>query len=74
MENINSIGQLQGGGSSFRDMLKDWLNDVDSFQQKADESIKKLASGKITDVHQVMTALEEAKVAFNLMMKIRNKQ
>jgi len=89
MDGINSIGPLQGGGMprkagpafqqqgnggvSFKEMMNGFLNDVNGLQQKADESIKKLASGEITDVHQVMTASEEAKVAFNMMMEIRNK-
>jgi flagellar hook-basal body complex protein FliE len=58
---------------SFKDVMNGFLNDVNGLQQRADESIKKLASGEITDVHQVMTASEEAKVAFNMMMEIRNK-
>jgi flagellar hook-basal body complex protein FliE len=66
--------QQQGtGGVSFKDVMNGFLNDVDGLQAKADESIKKLASGEITDVHQVVTATEEAKVAFNMMMEIRNK-
>jgi flagellar hook-basal body complex protein FliE len=89
MDGINSIGPLQGGGMprkagpafqqqgsggvSFKDMMNGFLNDVNDKQQLVDESVKKLASGEITDVHQVMIASEEAKVAFNLMMEIRNK-
>ena len=42
-------------------------------QVKADESIEKMAAGEITDVHQVMSTVEEANVAFNMMMEIRNK-
>ncbi|MCL2182355.1 MAG: flagellar hook-basal body complex protein FliE [Chitinispirillia bacterium] len=61
------------GGLSFKETLNGFLGDVNQLQKQADESVKKLASGEITDVHQVMTASEEAKVAFNLMMEIRNK-
>ena len=49
------------------------MKDVNSMQLKADESINKMAAGEITDVHQVMNAVEEANVAFNMMMEIRNK-
>jgi len=89
MDGINAVGPLQGGamprkagpafqqqgngGVSFKDVMNGFLNDVNGLQQRADESIKRLASGEITDVHQVMTASEEAKVAFNMMMEIRNK-
>jgi len=64
---------LGAGGVSFKDTLNSFLGDVNQLQKHADESVKKLVSGEITDVHQVMTASEEAKVAFNLMMEIRNK-
>jgi flagellar hook-basal body complex protein FliE len=58
---------------SFKDTLNGFLSDVNSMQVKADESINRMAAGEITDVHQVMTAVEEANTAFNMMMEIRNK-
>jgi flagellar hook-basal body complex protein FliE len=85
---INPIGPLGGpealgkpggapqaakGGASFKETLTSLLKDVDSLQKKADVSIQKMASGEINDVHQVMQSAEEAKLAFNMMMEIRNK-
>jgi flagellar hook-basal body complex protein FliE len=32
-----------------------------------------MVAGEITDVHQVESSVEEATVAFNMMMEIRNK-
>jgi flagellar hook-basal body complex protein FliE len=61
------------GQPSFKDTLSNFLNEVNSMQLKADESIEKMAAGEITDVHQVMNSVQEANVAFNLMMEIRNK-
>lgn len=58
---------------SFKDTLSGMMNDVNKMQSKADESIKKVASGEITDVNQVMNSVEEAKLAFNMMMEIRTK-
>jgi flagellar hook-basal body complex protein FliE len=49
------------------------MSDVNEMQLKADESIKKMVSGEINDVHQVMSSVEEANTAFNMMMEIRNK-
>jgi flagellar hook-basal body complex protein FliE len=63
----------QEGGPSFTETLQGFLKDVNSMQVKADESIEKMAAGEITDVHQVMSTVEEANVAFNMMMEIRNK-
>lgn len=86
MNSINPVGPLKqpsfdktqngakdAGGVSFKDTLSGFLNDVNSMQVKADESIQKMAAGEITDVHQVMSTVEEANVAFNMMMEIRNK-
>jgi flagellar hook-basal body complex protein FliE len=87
IDKINSVGPVQEGdalgkmkgvgiqkdGPSFKDTLNGFLNDVNGLQNKADESIKKMAAGQITDVHQVMESVEEANTAFNMMMEIRNK-
>jgi flagellar hook-basal body complex protein FliE len=61
------------GGANFNDMFNGFLKDVNEMQLKADESIQKMVSGEIKDVHQVMLAVGEAKVAFNLLLEIRNK-
>jgi flagellar hook-basal body complex protein FliE len=42
-------------------------------QNEADASIEKFAAGEVKDVHQVMTAVSEARTSFNLMLEIRNK-
>ncbi len=68
-QNVPSTAQ----GPSFKDTLNGFLKDVNEMQQKADVSIQKMAAGEITDVHQVMSSVEEANVAFNMMMEIRNK-
>ena len=88
MNQINSIGPIGGndgvekrkaieatpsGGASFKDTLKSFMSDVNDIQQKADVSIQKMVSGEINDVHQVMSSVEEANTAFNMMMEIRNK-
>lgn len=88
MDAINAIGPVQEGagaqqvskvqtgattGPSFKDTLNSFLKDVNDLQVKADDSIDKMVAGEITDVHQVMTAVEEANTAFNMMMEIRNK-
>jgi len=87
MNQINPIGpvresgfvdkqkSVQGDnpGVSFKDTLNNYLSDVNDMQKKADKSIEKMISGEITDVHQVMTSVEQANTAFNMMMELRNK-
>jgi flagellar hook-basal body complex protein FliE len=89
MNQINPVGPLQEGGASqqaarigktgqagqpsFKETLSNFLSEVNTMQNKADESIQKMVAGEITDVHQVMNSVQEATVAFNMMMEIRNK-
>ena len=53
--------------------LKSAITDAQSLQDKASELSQRLVTGEVADVHQVMIAGEEASVAFELMMEIRNK-
>ncbi|MBD3316985.1 MAG: flagellar hook-basal body complex protein FliE [Chitinivibrionales bacterium] len=62
-----------GKTPSFKDTLATFLGDVNASQKAASEAKNQLIAGKITDVHQVMNKSEEAKVAFNMLMEIRNK-
>jgi len=61
------------GEKSFAKTLENFVNDVNTLQNRADESIEKLATGEISDVHQVMIAVEEANTAMEFMLEIRNK-
>jgi len=58
---------------SFKDMLAGALAEVRNLQVEADNTIKKLAAGEITDVTEAMVAVEKADLAFQTMMTVRNK-
>lgn len=58
---------------SFKNVLSKFVGDVNQMQKQADTSVNKLASGEITDIHDVMVKVEEANLSFSLMMEIRNK-
>jgi flagellar hook-basal body complex protein FliE len=60
-------------GQSFKDVLQGLVSQVDSLQRDADSSIRGLIAGQETDVHNVAIKMEEASVAFDLMMSVRNK-
>ncbi len=67
-------GKAQGDDASFRDVLGKLVEKVDSLQKDADNSIKDLVTGQgNVSVHNVAVKMEEASVAFDLMMEIRNK-
>jgi len=57
----------------FGDLLKDMVSGVNDLQHEAAAKEEQFLKGEITDVHQVMIASEEASVAFDLLMEIRNK-
>jgi flagellar hook-basal body complex protein FliE len=60
-------------GPSFDDTLKGLVGDVDKMQKTAEETTRRMLTGEVEDVHQVMLAMEEAQTSFQLMMEIRNK-
>lgn len=58
---------------AFKDTLSQFVNSVNDLQGRAVDTETAFLKGDITDVHQVMIAVEEASVAFELLMEIRNK-
>ena len=69
---------MRGGAAdppktSFGELLLQSINQVGRLQHEADASIEKLATGRQTDIHQTMIAVEKAEVSFELLMQIRNK-
>jgi flagellar hook-basal body complex protein FliE len=59
--------------TSFGDMLKSFVGDVNHLQNTSGDAVQKMLAGEIKDVHQVMLAVGEAKVALNLLIEIRKK-
>lgn len=61
------------GDSNFVDMMKDFVGDVNAHQLRAGKTIEAFAAGEVTDVHQVMVAVQEAGLALDLLIEIRNR-
>ena len=61
------------GTASFGQMLAGSLERVSQLQKEADARVTDLATGKQTDIHQTMIAVEKADVSFELLLQIRNK-
>ena len=60
-------------GASFSDLLSGVVKEANMDQTKADEAVKKLVSGENTDVHQVMLAMEQARLSLMMVVDVRNK-
>ena len=60
-------------GQSFGQMLQNAIGDVNQAQLHAGDLSSRFAAGENIDVHQVMIAAQEASVALNLAIQVRNK-
>ncbi|NWF54428.1 MAG: flagellar hook-basal body complex protein FliE [Syntrophaceae bacterium] len=58
--------------SDFKKILGRSIGEVNGLLQEANQSVQEMAAGKI-DIHQAMTALEQANLSFRLMVQVRNK-
>jgi flagellar hook-basal body complex protein FliE len=60
-------------GPDFREALTAAIGDVNELQLDVGAQTNRLIAGEPIDLHEVMISAEEASVAFDLMMEIRNK-
>jgi flagellar hook-basal body complex protein FliE len=63
----------QPRGSSFVSLIDKTLSETERLQDAADGMVKSMATGEITDVHQVMLAMNRADLSFRMMLEVRNK-
>jgi flagellar hook-basal body complex protein FliE len=61
------------GGPSFKDFLVQSIQDVNSMQAAADKAVEKLATGGDVNPAEVLTAVQKADIAFQMMIQVRNK-
>ena len=72
----NPLGRAvrtEESGADFGETLKTALGEVNRLQLDAGEKARALMAGENIDLHEVMISAEEAGIAFDLMMEIRNK-
>lgn len=58
---------------SFADTLKEAVQEVNTLQKVADTKMQELATGKTTDIPDVLMSAEKADIAMRLMVQVRNK-
>jgi flagellar hook-basal body complex protein FliE len=61
------------GGPSFKDMLVDSIQQVNTMQLEADQAVETLFTGGEINPAEVLTAVQKADLAFRLTMQMRNK-
>jgi flagellar hook-basal body complex protein FliE len=60
-------------GTSFRDTVKSLLNDVNDKMVGAEQQSQDYALGKTNDLEGTVKKLEQASLAFQMTMSVRNK-
>ena len=66
------IGKGAGEGT-FGQTLTRMLNEVSATQDRADDYVQRYMRGEPVELHQVMAASEEAGIAMELLVEMRNK-
>jgi len=79
MDEMDGLGKQATGaaseptGATFGKILQDAIGEVNKAQVHAADLSTRFAAGEPMDVHQVMIASQEASVALNLAIQVRNK-
>ena len=68
-------GSMETGpaGPSFGELLSRGLNNVSAAQQQSSDMIASFLRGDPVELHQVMASAEEAGIAIDLLVQLRNK-
>lgn len=66
-------GNQVDGGLGFSEQLKQAFNEVNDTQIEADKITRDFLAGKVEDLHQVTIATQQANLALQLTVQIRNK-
>jgi flagellar hook-basal body complex protein FliE len=73
MPNMPAFDAQAAGGTSFKDMLVDSIQQVNTMQLEADQAVETMFTGGEINPAEVLTAVQKADLAFRLTMQMRNK-
>lgn len=66
-------GMAGGADGGFTDTLREAVDQVNASQKAADEQVEAFVAGEQENVHEVMIAMNQAKMHFQLMTEVRNR-
>lgn len=66
-------GGAQEPNENFANKLTDALGGVEQMQKNQDSLAMKVASGELTDIHDYMIAANEAQIATQMTVAVKNK-
>lgn len=73
LQSLPTFGGAATEGPSFKDMLVDSIQQVNTMQLDADQAVETMFSGGDVNPAEVLTAVQKADLAFRLTMQMRNK-
>ncbi|NLL36948.1 MAG: flagellar hook-basal body complex protein FliE [Fretibacterium sp.] len=66
-------GVSMQGVTSFEELLRSSMKKVNELQLASDDKLRKLATGDVDDISEVVLSASRAEIALKLLMEIRNK-
>jgi flagellar hook-basal body complex protein FliE len=66
-------GDAKQAATTFSDILRKSVEEVNLHQHQADQAIKELVAGRTKNIHETMLAVERADTSLKLAMQVRNK-
>ena len=61
------------GASSFGELLRNSVDQVNQYQHQSDMAINELVAGRSKNIHETMLTIERADTSLKLMTQVRNK-
>lgn len=68
-----SLPGTSNAGPSFSDTLSDAIGSISEVRNNAGDMTRRFINGEDVELHQVMAAQEEAGIALDLLIEMRNK-
>ncbi|NPV06700.1 MAG: flagellar hook-basal body complex protein FliE [Anaerolineae bacterium] len=69
----SKVAASSPSGPSFGAVLERALDSLDALAQESDRLAEAFAAGEDVEVHQVMLAMQETQIAFELAVQVRNR-
>lgn len=73
LPDLTERAKTGGGGGGFGELVKEGMAKLQSLQSEAEQQSRQLIAGEPVELHRVVLAGEQAALAFELTMAIRNK-
>ncbi|MEX0867152.1 MAG: flagellar hook-basal body complex protein FliE [Pirellulales bacterium] len=73
LETLPNTASTAKPDGTFKNMLLESIQKVNSMQQDADRAVEGLITGEDVNAAEVLTAVQKADLTFRMMMQVRNK-